>query len=260
MQGREYFETIAGCRTRIQRAGKGTPVIFLHGAGGAQNWLPFMDRLSDQYDLIVPEHPGFGGSDTPEWLDNIGDLALFYLDFIAALGLDKAHLVGTSLGGWVAAELAVRNTTSVRSLTLVAPAGLRVKGVPMADVFMLSPEDTQKHLFFDPALAQAALARPVTDADIDIAMKNRLALAKLAWEPRLFNPHLRKWMHRIDRPTLVLWGREDRIIPSRYAEEFAGLIKGARVEIFDQCGHVPQVEKQDAFVQSLTRFLGEVRP
>ncbi len=99
---------VADCSVNVMRGGKGPPLLFLHGAGGAGVWLPFMAALSEHYEVIVPDHPGFGRSDTPEWLDSFRDLAYFYLDFIEALGLDSVHLVGHSLGGWIAAEIAVR--------------------------------------------------------------------------------------------------------------------------------------------------------
>ncbi|HYJ44927.1 MAG TPA: alpha/beta fold hydrolase, partial [Xanthobacteraceae bacterium] len=114
--------SIRDCRIRVMRGGSGSPMLFLHGGGGAGTWLPFMSRLAATFDVIVPEHPGFGGSDTPPWLDTVPDLANFYLDFFEELGLDGVHLVGQSLGGWVAAELAVRNTSRLASLTLVAAA------------------------------------------------------------------------------------------------------------------------------------------
>ena len=108
----EHTETlrISECAVNVMRGGKGPPLLFLHGAGGAGVWLPFMAALSEHYDVIVPDHPGFGRSDTPEWLDALSDLAYFYLDFIEALDLDHVHLIGNSLGGWIAAEIAVRNT------------------------------------------------------------------------------------------------------------------------------------------------------
>ncbi len=96
-------ETIAGCKIRLMRGGTGAPLLFLHGAGGAPAWLPFMEALAGRYDVIVPEHPGFGESETPDWLDNVGDLAYFYLDLIDRFRLNGVHLVGGSLGGWIAA-------------------------------------------------------------------------------------------------------------------------------------------------------------
>ena len=115
------WETIAGCKINVLRGGRGAPLLFLHGARGAGVWLPFFKALSEHYEVIVPEHPGFGRSDTPEWLDNVGDLANFYLEFIAEARLAGASIwSATSLGGWIAADLAVRNNDPLRTLTLVA--------------------------------------------------------------------------------------------------------------------------------------------
>lgn len=257
MAGQESFETVNKCRTRLMRGGKGAPMIFLHGARGASAWLPFMDRLAEKFELIVPEHPGFGGSDTPAWLDNVGDLAYFYLDLIDHLGLEDVHLVGTSLGGWVAAEIAVRDTHPLATLTLVAPAGIHVKGVAKGDVFMWSAEETMKRLFHDPKWAEKALAQPVPEGEVMIQAKNRLALAKLGWQPRLYNPDLYKWLHRIDVPTLILWGDDDKVIPPPYGPAFAELIPGARLEVIEKCGHLPQIERADAFVAKITAFITE---
>ena len=143
----ESTETITGCNIRFMRGGKGEPLLFLHGASGASRWLPFMEKLSEKYEVIVPEHPGFGASGDPEWLDNISDLAFFYLDVMDHLGIDRINLVGTSIGGWLAAEVAIRNATRLASLTVVAPAGIRVKGHRKGDVFMWNAEQTARNLF-----------------------------------------------------------------------------------------------------------------
>src|SRR5690349_12600756 len=127
---------VAGCSVSVKRAGKGPPLLFLHGGGGAARWLPFMGGLAERFDVIVPEHPGFGRSETPEWLDTIGDLAFFYLDFIGELGLERVHLVGNSMGGWIAAELAVRSTHDLASLTLIGSVGIHVKGLQKGDLFL----------------------------------------------------------------------------------------------------------------------------
>jgi len=259
MPGRETFETIAGCKTRIMRGGQGAPLLFLHGGSGASMWQPFMDKLAETFDVIVPEHPGFGGSDSPEWLDNIGDVAYFYLDFMEQLGLSGVHLVGTSLGGWIAAEIAVRDRHPLKSLTLVSPVGIRVKGVRKADIFLMSPEESVRSLFHSKALVDAALARTPSEAELDMAAKNRLTMAKLAWEPRLFNPHLYKWMHRIKTPTLIIWGESDQIVPPAYGPEFQKLIPGSKLETIPECGHVPQVEKPDVLAAKIIAFAGGVK-
>ena len=132
--------SIRDCRIRLMRGGGGSPMLFLHGAGGAGIWLPFLSRLATRFDVIVPEHPGFGESDNPPWLDSIADLANFYLDFLGELDLAGVHLVGHSLGGWIAAELAVRNTSRLASLTLVGAGGIHVDGVEQVDTFLRSDE------------------------------------------------------------------------------------------------------------------------
>jgi pimeloyl-ACP methyl ester carboxylesterase len=107
---REIFVTVAGCRTLVQRGGEGPPLLWLHDAGGGGRWTPFLTRLAERYDVIAPELPGFGRSDTPDWFDNIHDVSFFVLDLLKAFDLRGVHLVGASLGGWVAAEAAVRST------------------------------------------------------------------------------------------------------------------------------------------------------
>jgi pimeloyl-ACP methyl ester carboxylesterase len=218
-----------------------------------------MDALAQRFDVIAPEHPGFGTSDTPEWLDTVGDLAYFYLDFIRHFGLDGINLVGHSLGGWIAAELAVRDCHSLSSLTLVAPAGIRVNGVPRVDIFLLMPDELMRHLFHDPKLIEAALARKPSAEEVEAQIKGLETLARLAWEPRLFNPHLSKWLHRITVPTLILWGENDRLVPPAYGPAFAEVIPGARLETIKSCGHLPNIEKPEEFVAKINAFIDGTR-
>src|SRR2546425_4573542 len=156
------ISTIAGrdCRIRLMRGGAGAPLLFLHGGGGLGIWLPCMAQLAKKFDVIAPEHPGFGASDTPAWLDTIGDLANFYLDFLDQLDLSGVHLVGSSLGGWIAAEAAVRNATRLASLTLIGAAGIHVRDVAQVDTFLRHEKQRIRALFHDQELAQAVDAGP----------------------------------------------------------------------------------------------------
>ena len=249
----ETFETVTGCRVRIMRKGQGEPLLFLHGASGAQRWLPFMDSLAQSHDVIVPEHPGFGASETPDWLDTVADLAYFYLDLMDHLGLDKVHLVGTSLGGWIAAELASCTCEKLKSLILVAPAGISVAGVHRPDMFMWSPEELTGKLFHDPQLAKA-VPMPATDDEVMLMLKNRLTTAKLGWSPRMHNPQLRKWLHRIAVPTLIIWGDDDQVLPVAYGTAYRDLIASSTLEIMAQCGHLPHVEKAQEFTRKVVQF------
>jgi pimeloyl-ACP methyl ester carboxylesterase len=246
---------VLNCTVNYRRHGAGPTLLYLHGSGGVSAWTPWMARLAERFDVIVPDHPGFGASDTPAWFDNIHDIAYYYLDFIKALGLTNVHVLGHSLGGWIAAEIAVRNTSALRSLSLLAPAGLRVPGVERVDVFLLAPEDIPRAVYYDQSFADAILARPKTDEQVDLDLKNSFSFARLAWQPRLYDPHLEKWLHRIDIPTQLLWGDTDRIVPTAHAAEFKRLIPQASVEIFERCGHVPQVEQTEVFLRAVTTFI-----
>ena len=179
--------SIRDCRIRLMRGGSGSPLMFLHGGGGAGIWLPSMARLARKFDVIAPEHPGFGESDTPAWLDTVGDLANFYLDFLDQLDLRGVHLIGSSLGGWIAAELAVRNTTRLASLTLIGAAGIHVDGVPQVDTFLTNEEQRIRDLFYDQDLAEAVIAsseRPeLEDADAQEPDDQREAFVAAA-QPR----------------------------------------------------------------------------
>jgi pimeloyl-ACP methyl ester carboxylesterase len=242
----ESFVEIDGCRTHLRRGGKGEPLLFLHGASGAPVILPFMEKLAQRFDVLVPQHPGWGKSDEPEWLENIHDVAYFYLDFLKQLKLSGVTVVGSSMGGWIAMEMAVRSTARIKSLVLVSPAGIAAPGVPPADIFLMTPEDLVRNLFVDEKLIQARLAAPV---DVDETLKNRHTTARLAWEPRLHDPHLGKWLHRIDVPVKIVWGRQDRILPVGIADELKRLMPEAQVHILENCGHLPHAEKADEFVE-----------
>ncbi len=234
-------------------------MLMLHGSGGAGIWLPCMTELAKTFDVIVPEHPGFGASDTPEWLDTISDLANFYLDFLTALDLRGVHLVGSSLGGWIAADLAVRNTSRLASLTLIGSAGIFVQGVEQVDTFLRNDEQRIRDLFHDHDLAEAVLLSSERPEFEDATLKNRTISARLAWQPRNHDPHLRKWLHRIDVPTLLIWGDDDRLFPRDYAFAFQQLIPGSKAVVLPECGHLPHVEKPEAFVSELEAFIGARR-
>lgn len=253
---KESKHQVRDVSVRMLRDGSGPPLLFLHGANGLPQWLPFFEALSAKFDVLVPEHPGYGTSDNPPWVRNIGDLAMYYLDFLDGLGTDKVHLVGQSLGGWAAAEVAVRNCTRLASLTLLAPAGLRVKGVLSGDNFIWSPEEAVRNLYHDQSIADRLLAMPMSDDDADVALTNRYATAKFGWEPRWHNPALARWLHRISVPTLVVWGENDKLFPKDYAAAWGNGVPNCKVEIVPECGHVPAIEKPDVTSKMVLAHVG----
>jgi pimeloyl-ACP methyl ester carboxylesterase len=218
-----------------------------------------MARLARKFDVIAPEHPGFGASDTPPWLDTIADLANFYLDFLDQLDLRGVHLVGSSLGGWIAAELAVRNSSRLASLTLIGAAGIHVDGVVQVDPFLSSDEQRIRDLFHDPARADETVRRLTRPELEDTILKNQTTTARLTWQPRGYDPQLAKWLHRITLPTLIVWGANDRLYPPVYASAWQKLVPGAQLVVVPDCGHLPHVEQPAAFLAALRPFLARRR-
>ena len=259
MPGTETKHKVRDVTVRMLRGGSGPPLLFLHGANGLPVWLPVFDLLSKQFEVFVPEHPGFGLSDNPAWLRNIGDLAMYYLDFLDEWGPHEVHVVGQSLGGWAVAEAAVRNCSRIKTLSLLGPAGIRVKGLPSGDNFIWSPEEAVRNLYHDQKIAEQILAMQPTDEQADILLTNRFAVAKLGWEPRWYNPALERWLHRITVPTLIVWGKDDKLFPSAYAKKWNDGIPGSRVEIVPDCGHVPAIEKPEITAREIIRLYAGTR-
>ncbi len=177
-------------------------------------------------------------------------MAYFYLDFLKQLNLRNVTIVGSSMGGWMAMEIAVRDTSRLKSLVLVSPAGIAAPGARPADIFLMPPEVLVRNLFVDQKLAEARLAAP---EDVDVALKNHSTTARLAWEPRLHDPFLPKWLHRIDVPVKIIWGREDRILPVGISKELKRLMPGAELHVMDNVGHLPHAERVDEFVDIVCR-------
>ena len=181
---------IKGCKLSLARGGKGVPLMYLHGPDGLGDWPAILDTLAQRFDVIVPDHPGFGASEAPAWIDDISDVAYCYLDAIETLGLSGVHVVGQSLGGWIALEMAVRSTERLRSLTLISSAGIHVKGVPKTDIFIVDPEELARLAYVDPKIGEEAAARAGADKYQDLAIVNRIASARFGWQPRFFNPRV----------------------------------------------------------------------
>ncbi len=259
------FVDINGLRTSLRRAGAGETVLYLHGGDGAGTWAPrmdtwppFLDHLAERFEVIAPEHPGFGETDLPDWLANIHDMAYFYLDLLDEMDLEGVHLIGQAVGGWIALELALRSRQRLKSLTLVNSAGIHLKGITKGDMFMWTPDEVLRSMLHDQDLAGELLAREETQEEEDIRIRNRYALARIAWHPPFFDPHLEKWLHRIKLPTHIVWGDDNRMLPVVYADALAGLIPGARVTIVPECGHLATLEKPDALAERITGFVEEV--
>jgi pimeloyl-ACP methyl ester carboxylesterase len=163
-------------------------------------------------------------------------------------------VVGHCVGGWLAMEVAIRSTARLGSLTLVDSAGLRLEGVPRADMFICGPDELAGLLFAGDGLAwmQAWQASP---AQQDIYERNRAAAAKFSWHPRLCNPKLSRWLHRIDVPTHVIWGEQDKVLPQAYGSGLKKRIAGATMTSIPGCGHMPNIERPAEFAAAVAQFI-----
>jgi pimeloyl-ACP methyl ester carboxylesterase len=251
---REERPTIAGTRIRLQSAGDGPPLLYLHGAGGVA-WLPGHTLLAERYRVLLPEHPNWGEDDLTTGLESIDDLVYFYLDFLDQLELERVHLIGHSLGGWLAAEIAVGHAHRLRTLTLVDAAGLWLPETPMPDLFALSAAERSRLGNYDPALAEASIAASATPEGRAAGVRAQTAFARIAWNPYLHNPRLPARLHRVRVPTLLVWGEADEIIPPAYCDAYARLIPHAQVVRLPECGHSPAREQPAAFAKAVLGFL-----
>lgn len=250
---------IDGAKIRVRRAGKGPALVLLGDMLGPVGWTPFMDMLAQHNAVIAPEYPGFGGAKIPEWLDNISDLANFYLDFLDAEKLDRVHLVGFGIGGWISADLATRSTAHIASLTLVNAAGLHVRGVPQTDIFLGSEDEVLRELIKDQEFAERLIDEFLTPETEDIRLQDQEVLARTTWQPRLNDPNLRKWLHRINVPTHIIWSDDNQLFPKAYGGAWQKLISGAQLSTIAVCGHLAQFEKPQETVQNVTRFISQLR-
>lgn len=245
----------------MRRAGRGDPLVYLHGAGGQDAWDPFFDSLAQRFTVYQPFHPGWRGSTGLEHIDDVRDMAVFYLDLFDALGLASVNLVGASLGGMFAAEIAAMDSSYVRRLVLCQPAGLWLDEAPPPDFFIMTPEELQRALFFQPPSlpTQPPAAEMTPDQRAEAARaalertKALAATTKFTWP--IWDKGLKKRLHRIKAPTLIIWGENDGLIPPVYGPEFQRRIPGSRLALIPKAGHLPMVERPEEFVSLVTEFL-----
>jgi pimeloyl-ACP methyl ester carboxylesterase len=255
----EHFDVIRGTRIRLQRGGEGSPLLYLVGSAPGAVWSTVQDGLSQRYTVLLPDHPGFGFSDDDDRIDSVHDMAFFYLDVLDELDVDRATVVGASLGGWIAADVATIAPERVSKLVLVGACGIRVQGVHVPDWFLLTAEEQAARLFYaqerkELAVAEAALV-PDDPEQLRRILRSRIADAHLGWNPLYHDPKLPNRLHRIKAPTLIIWGRHDEVIPLEIGEAFADLIPHAELRVIEDAGHLPQVEQPDAFRAVIDDFL-----
>ena len=251
--------TVRGLELEVVHRGTGPLLLLLHGAGGIDPRAEFLDLLARHFELVAPSHPGFGNSPLPELFDSVDDLAYVYLDLLEEFDLREVILVGFSLGGWIAAEVAVRCAHRLSRLILVGPVGIKAGDREMRDIpdiFALAPDEVTRLVYHDPqkgAVDYAAMA----DEQLRIIARNRQSLALYSWEPYMHNPKLRYRLGRLKLPTLLIRGASDGLISPQYLEAYRAAIAGARMEVIAQAGHAPQIEQPRTLVERMLAFARE---
>jgi pimeloyl-ACP methyl ester carboxylesterase len=258
----EQRRAVAGVDLQVLSGGQGEPLLILHDYEYLNEWHPFEERLAGSHSVLVPSHPGFGTSDLPPLFDSIDDLAYLYLDLLDEIG--PASVVGMGIGGWIAAEVAVRCSHQLRRLVLVDAVGIKVGdrlSRDITDTFVSGAREFLDVAWHDAAAGEKLMKLPglseLQETELVAALRNRQSAALFTWNPFMHNPRLRDRLRRIAVPTLVVWGESDRIVTPEYGRAFAGSIPGARFATIAAAGHYPYLEEPDAFVAAVEAFLRE---
>jgi pimeloyl-ACP methyl ester carboxylesterase len=246
-------------RHRSSGGAEARTILYLRSEESLPADASFEDALAAQGNVIIPDHPGFGASDNPGWFTGMGDVAYAYLDLFPALGLRNVHIVGASIGGWIGAEIALRDTSRIASLSLIAPLGVRQPGCSFGDVFLWTPEQNIRNRFTDQTLAEHFLQAEQTSETTAALLKDRYATARIGWAPRFHNPELQRWLHRITPRTLLVWGANDRIAPPQMAQAWQAGLPDSRLVTIPDCGHLPHMEAADRTAAEVAAFIEEAR-
>jgi len=253
--------TVAGVTLEIEEAGQGRPLLFLHPGEGLQPNRPWLTALARQYHVIAPHHPGFGNSTLPDWFGTVDDIAYLYLDLARQLVLKDAVLAGACFGGWIAAEMAVRDTRHFAGLVLSAPLGIKVGGMldrDIADMHSIPRAEFTRLSWAFPENGTVDYAA-MPDPELAAIARARESLALFGWKPYMHNPRLKRWLHRIDLPTQLIWGDSDGIVSTAYGKAWQAEIPGAAMTIIPGTGHYPHWEQPEQFTAAVAAFTGKLQ-
>jgi len=252
-------QSIDGVAVDIVRSGAGKKtILYLHSVDGIHPDAPWFRGLAERYSVLAPWHPGFGHSEWPREFRTVSDLAFFYLELIRDLEVEDAVLMGSSFGGWLAAEIAIRSHDAFSHVVLVDPLGIKVGGREdrdIADMYAVSQDELAALAYHDPSRRTRDYSA-MTEAERLAIARSREAYTYFGWRPYMHDPSLRRWLRRIRVPTLVIWGESDRIVTPAYGRSFAAEIPDARFELVERAGHYPHVEQPERFLDIVHDFVG----
>jgi pimeloyl-ACP methyl ester carboxylesterase len=250
---------VAGTNLTLIQGGTGRPLLVLHEELGYPGWLRWNSELARTHSLVIPHHPGFGKSPRVEWISNIRDMAGFYARVVRERGLAPVDVIGFSMGGWIAAEMAACDAKQFRRMVLVAPTGIKPPEGNIMDLFIVTARaylDATVHNAAQTPEFAKLYGGEQTPEQFEAWEDARAETARIAWQPYMYNPSLGPLLEGVTGlPTLLIWGKEDKVVPLSAAEVYRKSIAGAELAVFDGCGHRPEVEKSQEFVERVQRFL-----
>lgn len=249
----------AGASLHLIKGGQGDPLLIIHGEIGHPGWMQYHEALAQNHTLYIPLIPGFGVTARSEWIFNMRDMAGWYLEALDDLGLGQIDVIGFSLGGWIAAEMATMSPSQFKSLTLVGAAGIKPPEGEIFDMFLVVAKEYMEECIKDPASTpEYAILSPEepTPEQTEEWEEAREGAARLAWKPYMYYYTMPQLLSRLKNlPTLIVWGKDDTVMPLSCAELYNSSIKGSQLVLIDDCGHNPEFEKPDEFVNVVSKFL-----
>lgn len=250
---------IAGTSVQVRRGGSGEPLLILHSELGVPDWLRAHELLAERYSVCLPSLPGFGSSAFPDWLMSVRDLSAWVNWFVRESGLaTPLNVIGFSMGGWIAAEMATVNSAIFSKMILVGAAGVKPREGEIWDYFLNSGKDAFQQAFHDHE-SEAYLKYYGKNWDPDEAEQvetNREAAIRYLWRPYMHSVTLPDLLPGVATPTLLVWGRQDGIVPISSCRRYQECIPGARASVIEDCGHMPEMEKPEEFAKVVLDFLG----
>ena len=251
---REGELALATGRIKYLERGTGPGVVVLHHSWGSPGWLPLYDKLAADRRVVVPDMPGWGGSERPAWARDPRDIAIIMTRAFAGLGLDDVTLVGLGFGGYVAAELAAMNPSGLAALVLVGAAGLQPREGEILDQMMLSHRKYIEESFRDAETYTGYIGEEPAEEVRQLWDLSREMTARVTWKPYMFNRRLEPLLGDMHVPTLLVWGSRDKVVPLACARQYGAAIPNARVELVDGAGHVVELEEPDRLAALISEF------
>ncbi len=250
---------LAGAGVQLVKGGSGEPLLIFHDELGHPGWLRYHEALAENNTLYIPSATGFGESEGLDWVMNMRDMAGWYLQVMDELGLDHVNAIGFSIGGWLAAEMATMCPQQFKKLVLVDAAGVKPPTGEILDMFQIVAKSFINDSVFDPDSVpefQVICPDEPTPEQSENWERARESSCRLSWRPYMHNPALPNLLFRLKRlPTLILWGRQDPIVPLSAGELYHESIPGSSFTVVENCGHRPEVEKPEEFVSLVEGFL-----